>query len=170
MRTVWSYIKFNKMLGLTLIHTFWHADGIPERFFFEKLDFEKKSVNDKKAFRQRVEQCPYAGLQIRVCIGIFFLYFSSKTYNVGTQKNCLNEIVLLSTQNTCLNWLIRELLQFYAYKISLSRSNLLLMTGSGSKSHSDLKNKSPMVVLEGLPEFLALEALLLSIVIWGIVS
>ena len=33
----------------------------------------------------------------------YFLYFSSKTYVVGTQKNRLKETVLLSTQNTCLN-------------------------------------------------------------------
>ena len=42
--------------------------------------------------------------------GIFFLqilpknqcsYFSTKTYVVGTQKNRLNETVLLSTQNIC---------------------------------------------------------------------
>ena len=32
-----------------------------------------------------------------------FIYFSSKTYVVGTQKNRRNETVLLSTQNTCLN-------------------------------------------------------------------
>ena len=31
------------------------------------------------------------------------IIFSSKTYVVGTQKNRLNETVLLSTQNTCLN-------------------------------------------------------------------
>ena len=30
-------------------------------------------------------------------------HFSTKTYVVGTQKNRLNETVLLSTQNTCLN-------------------------------------------------------------------
>ena len=28
-------------------------------------------------------------------------YFSTKTTVVGTQKNCLNETVLLSTQNKC---------------------------------------------------------------------
>ena len=33
-----------------------------------------------------------------------FSYFSSKTYVVGTQTNRLNETVLLSTQNICLNW------------------------------------------------------------------
>ena len=43
-----------------------------------------------------------SGLQIRVCIEFFF-YFSIKTYVVGTQKNRLNEAVILSTQNTCLN-------------------------------------------------------------------
>ena len=40
-----------------------------------------------------------SGLQIRVCIGRLF-FFSFKTYVVGTQKNHLNETVLLSTQNT----------------------------------------------------------------------
>ena len=30
-----------------------------------------------------------------------FSYFSTKTYIVGTQKNTLNELVLLSTQNLC---------------------------------------------------------------------
>ena len=33
----------------------------------------------------------------------FFSYFSTKTYVVGTQKISLNETVLLSTQNKCLN-------------------------------------------------------------------
>ena len=46
--------------------------------------------------------------QIRVRIGKLFLYFSSKTYVVGTQKNRLNETVLLSTQNTCLNYWVRK--------------------------------------------------------------
>ena len=31
----------------------------------------------------------------------YFSYFSNKTYVVGTQKNHLNETVLLSTQNIC---------------------------------------------------------------------
>ena len=37
------------------------------------------------------------GFQIREFI-LFFSYFSSKTYVVGSQKNGLNERVLLSTQ------------------------------------------------------------------------
>ena len=50
---------------------------------------------------------------------IIFFYFSTKTYVVGTLKNCLNETVLLSTQNTCLNWWVRYYLQFYTQKISI---------------------------------------------------
>ena len=33
----------------------------------------------------------------------YFSYFSTKTDVVGAQKNCLDETVLLSTQNICLN-------------------------------------------------------------------
>ena len=36
---------------------------------------------------------------------ISYMYFLTKTYVVGTQKNRFNETVLLSTQNTCLNCL-----------------------------------------------------------------
>ena len=34
---------------------------------------------------------------------IIFFLFLNQTYGVVTQKNSLNEIVLLSIQNTCLN-------------------------------------------------------------------
>ena len=37
-----------------------------------------------------------------------FSYFSTKTYVVGTQKNRLNEMVLLSTQNICLDDWVRK--------------------------------------------------------------
>ena len=40
-------------------------------------------------------------------------YFSTKTYVVGTQKNRLNETVLLSTQNICLDWWVRNNYNFY---------------------------------------------------------
>ena len=33
----------------------------------------------------------------------YFPYFSTKIYVVGTQKNHLNEMVLLSTQKQCLS-------------------------------------------------------------------
>ena len=48
-------------------------------------------------------------------------YFSTKTYVVGTQKNRLNETVLLSTQNICKNWWVRKHLQFYAKNFCLSK-------------------------------------------------
>ena len=35
----------------------------------------------------------------------YISYFSTKTYVVGSQKNHLHEMVLLNTQNICLNWL-----------------------------------------------------------------
>ena len=38
---------------------------------------------------------------VKECTKIFFSYFSIKAYVVGTQKNRLNETVLLSTQNIC---------------------------------------------------------------------
>ena len=41
-----------------------------------------------------------AGLQISVHIGKL-IFFSSKTYVVDTQKNRLNETVLMRTHNTC---------------------------------------------------------------------
>ena len=43
------------------------------------------------------------GLLLRVLNDDLFSYFSTKTYVVGTQKNRLNETVLLSTLNICLN-------------------------------------------------------------------
>ena len=33
----------------------------------------------------------------------YFSYISTKVYVVGAQKYCLNETILLSTQNTCLS-------------------------------------------------------------------
>ena len=52
-------------------------------------------------YKQNLSLSP--GLQIRVRIGKLFSLFLIQTYVVGTQKKLLNETVLLSTQNTCLN-------------------------------------------------------------------
>ena len=46
-------------------------------------------------FSSRLE----SGFQITVHKNIDFIYFSNKTFVFGTQKNRLNETVLLSTQN-----------------------------------------------------------------------
>ena len=40
---------------------------------------------------------------------------------MGTQKNRLNETVLLSIQTICLNWWVRKYLQFYAEYFCLSK-------------------------------------------------
>ena len=55
----------------------------------------------------------------------FFPYFSTKTYVMGTQKNRLNETVLLSTQTICLNCWVRKYLQFYSQKFCLSKLMVL---------------------------------------------
>ena len=39
--------------------------------------------------------------KLRVCSQTLIYFFSTKAYVVGTQKNRLNETVLMSTQNTC---------------------------------------------------------------------
>ena len=48
-----------------------------------------------------------------------FSYFCTKTYVVGTQKNHLNETLLLSTQKKCFNLWLRYS-QFYAQFFYLS--------------------------------------------------
>ena len=42
--------------------------------------------------------------QIRVRYRELFFLFLNQKYVVCTQNNRLNDMVLLSTQNTCLNW------------------------------------------------------------------
>ena len=59
-----------------------------------------------------------SGPQIRVGNWNLFSYFSTKTYVVGTQKNRLDETVLLSTQNTCLNWWITGPMRVLDVKIT----------------------------------------------------
>ena len=75
-----------KILWLPLVKVF---QILPEFRIFS-LTFQRKKVR-------------LTGPQIRERNEKYFSYFSTKTYVVGTQKNRLNETVLLSTQNTCLN-------------------------------------------------------------------
>ena len=51
---------------------------------------------------------------------IFFSYFLTKTYVVGTQNNHLSETGLLSTQNICWNWWVRKYKHFYPSIFCLS--------------------------------------------------
>ena len=57
------------------------------------------TTSDWLAFVEPQRVSSNSGLQIRVCTRKLFSYFSTKTYVVGTQKNCHDETVLLSTQN-----------------------------------------------------------------------
>ena len=54
-------------------------------------------------------------------IVFLFLNQNIQMYVVGTQKNHLNETVLLSTQNISFNWWVRKYLQFYTQKFCLSK-------------------------------------------------
>ena len=44
---------------------------------------------------------------------------------MGTQKNCLNETVLLKTENLCKLGRVRKYLQFHAQKFYLSKPDLV---------------------------------------------
>ena len=51
---------------------------------------------------------------------IIFL-FSNQTYVVGTQKNCLDETVLVSTHNICWKLWVKKYWQFYAENVCSSK-------------------------------------------------
>ena len=58
-----------------------------------------------------------------------------------TQKNRLNETVLLSTgSKTCLNWSVRNPSQFYAHKFCLSRPMINLFSGNINQTLMALRN------------------------------
>ena len=82
-----------------------------------------------------------SGLKLRVRTIKYFSYFKTKTYVVGTQKNRLNETVLLSTQNICYNLWVRGYWQFYAENLCLSEPmhcvylDLCRNPQHGSESH-----------------------------------
>ena len=57
-------------------------------------------------------------------------YFLSKTYVVGTQKNRLNETVLLSTLNICLNCWVRKYSQFYVVYLFVNLYLTFLLASS----------------------------------------
>ena len=63
-----------------------------------------------------------------------FSYFLTKTDVVGTQKNHLIEMVLLSTQNNCCKWRVRKYSCFYK-NIKLS---LILTSGLPSFQQKDV--------------------------------
>ena len=58
--------------------------------------------------RNQVTNDSVSGTQIRVCNWKIFFLFLNQNICFGTPKNHLDETVLLSPQNTCLNWWIRK--------------------------------------------------------------
>ena len=67
---------------------------------------------------------------------------------MGTQKNRLNETVLLSTQNMCLNWWVRKYLQFNAQQFCLSKPMVhgaTLTTTPEPTSHAAPKRTSACI-------------------------
>ena len=74
-----------------------------------------------------------------MCTKTIIFLFLNQNIVVGTQKNCPNETVLLSTQNICSKWWIRKYLQFYAQKFCLSKPMDLISTQSYShNAHSSV--------------------------------
>ena len=56
----------------------------------------------RKYSKFHAKNCMYQAPRYECLTENYFFYFSTRTYVVGTQKNSLNETVLLSTKNTCL--------------------------------------------------------------------
>ena len=61
------------------------------------------------------------GKKIFTILHVTDSYFSTQPYDVGTQKNRLNQTVLLSTLNICQKLWVRKYLQFYAENFCLSK-------------------------------------------------
>ena len=80
----------------------------------EKMSYQPDKLNSKSKEISKIKHKLHTSKPVPLS------YFSTKTYVVGAKKNCLNEMVLLSTQKTCLNRVVRIFLQFYAQKVSLS--------------------------------------------------
>ena len=91
-----------KLMGkkiIAILHSTFMID-IPLAMPLRKSMIKSQSVDESSPRN--------AGKSSRLSIENYFPYSSTKTYIVGAQKNCLNETVLLSTQNTCLNWWVRK--------------------------------------------------------------
>ena len=58
----------------------------------------------------------------------FFFGIFQPNHVVGTQKNCLDETVLLSTKNTCVNWWIRKYRNFTQTIFALVALSLLFLS------------------------------------------
>ena len=90
----------------------WPPWWLVSRFLGEKRKMDRAQIDHKKFAQWRID------IQIKARIWkkhFLHLILIWKTYVVGTQKNRLNETVLLSAQNTCLI-LVRKTFQFTLIK------------------------------------------------------
>ena len=73
----------------------------------------------------RLGQCSGLIWVLQVCTKKIIFLFLTKTNVVGTQKNRLDDTILLSNQNIYLNWWVRNYLQFYTHMFCLSKPMVL---------------------------------------------
>ena len=101
---------FNALIRQVIFFNFWISETEDQsRLRFQsELEFVQCLANPNY-LNCKYMFCTFLG---HVCLHIwyvnknsfcYFRIFSPKTYVVGTQKNRLNETVLLSTENTCVN-------------------------------------------------------------------
>ena len=80
--------------------------GLEQSNSFWGYHLESKIEGHNQRTKHNIEPLPRA--PDKCVIENCFSYFSTKIYVVGTQKNRLNETVLLSTQHLCLDGLVRK--------------------------------------------------------------
>ena len=68
--------------------------GGPDNLFLKVI-----IISHRGLYKSPSGGCQYQNFSLECVTEIYFFYFSTKTYVVGTQKNHLNVTVLLSTQN-----------------------------------------------------------------------
>ena len=81
----------------------------------------KETYHFSRFQRESGPPVPPTGSALGVCTKKIKSYLSTKTYVVGTQKNRLSEMVLLSTQTYVQTDGLENISQFYAQKFCLSK-------------------------------------------------
>ena len=102
-------------------HKFHYNDKVAPLIWLEKSELIQNSQIKKNLKCINKTGLLITGLLISLfTCNYFFFKFSTKSYVVGTQKKCLNEMIFLSSQNRCYNRYIRKYSQYYAQKCYLS--------------------------------------------------
>ena len=105
----WLSKEFGKEMRISISQIcLWSHDDLNETletFILSSLNSRQVSNSDmqRPTIYETQFSCPCQAPRYECVLENQFFHFSYKTYEVGTQKNRLNETVLLSTQNICLN-------------------------------------------------------------------